>query len=441
MQQVSPDTQAILLLCGHFGRKGRDAVSPLSPKEYGRFARWLRDKQARPAGLLSDRADELLADVLTARLERGRIKTLLQRGTALALASEKWFRSGLWIISRSDESYPKRLKKRLGYGAPALLFGAGDMRLLEGGGLAIVGSRDASESVLEFTREVAVRCAKENIAVISGGARGVDSAAMQSASEAGGTVVGVLADGLLRASTHRTNRRGLLEGQLVLVSPYDPEAGFNAGNAMARNRHIYALADYGLVVQSDQGKGGTWAGATENLRERWVPLLVRESTEVPGNAELIERGGVRFAFNPRGSLRQYLDEVGQRVARLAVAADAEAAGPDMYTSEQRVHTVGSAFSEIGEAAELLSPVPNDGAGCDEQHDVNRLDTQDMFPEFSRRIQSLLASGPRSATEIQEAMGLEPVQARAWLKKAEQERLVMKTKRPVRFVLASEGRLF
>jgi predicted Rossmann fold nucleotide-binding protein DprA/Smf involved in DNA uptake len=440
MQQVSPDTQAILLLCGHFDGKGKAAVSPLSPKEYECFARWLRDKQARPADLLSDRADELLADVLAARLEGNRIKTLLRRGTALALASEKWLRSGLWVISRSDESYPKRLKKRLGYGAPALLFGAGDVRLLEGGGLAIVGSRHASESALEFTREVAARCAKEHIAVVSGGARGIDAAAMQSASEAGGVIVGVLADSLLRASTHRDSRQGLLGGQLVLTSPYHPEAGFNAGNAMARNRYIYALADYGLVVQSDQGKGGTWAGATENLRERWIPLLVRESTEVPGNAELIRCGGVRFAFDPdtHGSLCEYLSELVQQ-AEKPTATDADAAKPELFPSEEVVRSTEPVFPADGESKEPC--LPDEAEECETGNSAYQPDTLDMFLEFSRRIQSLLAAGPRTEKEIQETMGLEPIQAKAWLKKAEQEHVVVKTKRPVRFALAREGRLF
>jgi DNA processing protein len=56
-----------------------------------------------------------------------------------------------------------------------------------------------------------------------------------------------------------------MEGQLVLVSPYDPGAGFNVGNAMQRNKLIYALADAALVVNSDFEKGGTWTGAVEQL--------------------------------------------------------------------------------------------------------------------------------------------------------------------------------
>lgn len=47
----------------------------------------------------------------------------------------------------------------------------------------------------------------------------------------------------------------LAEGRLVLVSPYDPSTGFNVGNAMQRNKLIYALADASLVVSSDLDEG------------------------------------------------------------------------------------------------------------------------------------------------------------------------------------------
>jgi predicted Rossmann fold nucleotide-binding protein DprA/Smf involved in DNA uptake len=72
-----------------------------------------------------------------------------------------------------------------------------------------------------------------------------------------------------------------MESKLVLVSPYDPMAGFNVGNAMQRNKLIYALADAALVISSDYQKGGTWAGATEQLTKlRLVPVFVRSRGDI-----------------------------------------------------------------------------------------------------------------------------------------------------------------
>lgn len=98
---------------------------------------------------------------------------LLRRGTALALAMEKWRRSGLWILSRSDAAYPKRLKRKLGQAAPPLLYGAGNPSLLENGGVAIVGSRDVPQAGLEFAQELAHCCVGHGLGVVSGGAKGV----------------------------------------------------------------------------------------------------------------------------------------------------------------------------------------------------------------------------------------------------------------------------
>lgn len=391
VKEILSDTQAVLLLCGYFGKMAPGAAKPLATGEYGRLARWLVERQQRPSDLL-DMEDADLRTVVEAKLEPSRVRSLLKRGTALALATEKWLRSGLWILSRSDEEYPKHLKKRLGMDAPALLYGAGDPRLLLRGGLAIVGSRNASEAALEFTQEVAARCGVEGIAVVSGGARGIDSAAMQAAGEANGITIGVLADSLLAAIRNRQNRVGLESGKLVLLSPFYPEAGFNAGNAMARNRCIYALADQALVVQSDLNKGGTWAGATENLREGWVPLFVRSDPNAPGNAELIRKGARPFDYDIRAreSLRHWLD------GRPEHREPAELFEPKPAVGEQ-------AATYETPAAGNEPPVHEKSAQLD------------LYGEFLRRLVALVCDKPLSQKDIATSLGLETMQAKVWLK--------------------------
>jgi len=73
---------------------------------------------------------------------------------------------------------------------------------------------------------------------------------------------------------------------LVLLSPFNPEASFDAGNAMARNKYIYCLADAGIVVAADKENG-----ALENLKHGWVPLWVKEHPDPnSGNAALVQQG-------------------------------------------------------------------------------------------------------------------------------------------------------
>ena len=86
-------------------------------------------------------------------------------------------------------------------------------------------------------RNVAAKAAREGMQIVSGGARGVDQFAMLAALEAGGAVVGALADSLLRSATSGKAREAIQDGRLTLVSAFDPEAGFNVGNVRSLQGH------------------------------------------------------------------------------------------------------------------------------------------------------------------------------------------------------------
>jgi len=432
---LSPDTEAILLLCGRFGSERGDQASPLTQKEYEALTRWLLERKLRPADLLN--ADSsLLAELVQARLDHARVGALLGRGTALALAMERWIRSGLWILSRSDSTYPKRLKRKLGQSAPPLLYGAGDVSLLDIGGVAIVGSRDVSESGLSFTQDLAQACARDGIGVVSGGARGVDAAAMQACSEAGGTVIGILAADLLRSTVNRQNRQGIQSGQLVLISPFNPEAGFNAGNAMARNRYIYALADFAVVVDSAEGEGGTWAGAVENLRYEWTPLFVRDPGDRPGNRALIARGGriFTYSFETRESIKEYL------APNEAVAASATL---DLVSTEAPVEVEEPAIVESFEVPESLvdeTPTGDQLAPSPPESEPTDTAPLDLFPVFLQRLIVFLGSASRTDEEIRMALGLEKSQVKVWLAAAVSGGHVEKLKKPVTYFLPKQKSL-
>lgn len=310
LELLTPDTQAILLLCGNFGIESAQEGSPLTPSEYGDLAQWLVEKKLRPADLLESANESILNSYQSKskKVKPEQLKWLLNRGGAMALAVEKWVNRGLWIISRSDRQYPRRLKEKFKHTAPPILYGVGNPDLLNNGGLGVVGSRNAGVAELDFTCEIAAICADAGIQVISGGARGVDGTAMLKTTSLGGTVVGVLASDLLRNAVSKDYRDTLKNGSLVLISPVNPEAGFSVGNAMGRNRYIYALSDATLVVDS-ASNGGTWSGAIENLKQQWVPLLVRTGDAVSeGNKRLIEMGAHPITledFAPPKNIKQW----------------------------------------------------------------------------------------------------------------------------------------
>lgn len=298
-EALSPNAQAILLLTAPLlSGRGRKSPDLLSPGEYKKLARRLRELGRQPADLLAPGADELLGEC--ARLiDRARLEGLLARGFLLSQAVEHWQARAIWVVSRADPEYPQRLKARLREDSPAVLYGCGERRLLESGGLAVVGSRHVDDALIEYTERIGRLAAAAGRTLVSGGARGIDQAAMRGALEAGGRVAGVLADRLERVVMHREHRPFLLEGRLVLASPYDPQAGFNVGHAMQRNKSIYALADAALVVSAEEGKGGTWAGATEQLAKlRLVPIYVRSTGSSSRGLEALRERGARPWPNP-----------------------------------------------------------------------------------------------------------------------------------------------
>ena len=471
-EDLSADTEVVLLLCGRFGGEKQEAYQPLAPKEYGELAKWLKALALRPSDLLTDAGRVALSSVQEARLERQRVEFLLGRGTAMALALERWARGGLWVISRGDEAYPQRLKRRLKNAAPPLLYGAGDKALLDKGGLAIIGSRAASESALSFTRGLGARCANEGLAVVSGGARGVDAAAMQGATEAGGYCIGVLPSDLLKTSVNRQNRIGLQEGRLVLVSPFYPEAGFNAGNAMGRNRYIYTLADHALVINSALRSGGTWQGAIENLKHGWVPLYVRTPGEGAGNAALVAEGALPFTLTPDSTdtliglfgaqaVSQPLsgDETADAQQSLlapgagALAEAAPSESPPVSAQEElppqpgpealAVHPTAAtdllAGSFVEDPSRTTGPTIDESAAAEEPVPVGSGGIAlDMYADFSDKLESLLGGEALSEEEVATQLCLEKSQAKAWLKRAIGDGLVEKLKNPVRYALSRQS---
>lgn len=303
---LTENTKATIMLCAVFGE--RCSQKPLSIGEYSSLVRWLKAVEKTPADLLQK--ENIAVAAKASGINEQRLESLTGRGMQLGFAAEKWQRSGVWIISRSDADYPARYKKHLKHKAPPILFGVGDRALLKGGGLAIVGSRNVDKAGEDFTRDIAALCAKNEMPVVSGAARGVDLIAMASALDAGGITIGVLAHDLLKSSLQRNFRHAIANGNLILLSPHHPDARFSVGTVMARNKLIYAMADYGLIASSDYNKGGTWAGAVEELqREASLPVFARSGINTPlGNNKLLALGAIEWpALTDSNNLKQQLE--------------------------------------------------------------------------------------------------------------------------------------
>lgn len=288
MNDLNLNSQAIILLTAYFNR----GDNPLTINEYSKFASWLLEHNLRPSDLLEQNVRKVLESWSDIKVTQDRIMSLLARGNTMAISLQKWQNCGIWIITRADSEYPIRLKKRLGQKAPPILYGAGNKKILNTKGVAVIGSRDASADDLDFTFKLGEKLSQSGYSVISGAARGIDEASMLGSINTDGTTIGVVADSLMQKVLSKKYRDAIRNNNLVLISPYYPDAKFSAGNAMGRNKYIYILAESSIVIHSGL-KGGTWEGAKENLKNDWVNLFIKKSDDIhSGNNKLIEMGGL-----------------------------------------------------------------------------------------------------------------------------------------------------
>jgi predicted Rossmann fold nucleotide-binding protein DprA/Smf involved in DNA uptake len=436
---LSPNTQAILLLAALLldGQRSSTAEA-LTPGEYKRLARHLRELDRQPADLIGPDAAELMR-ACGAVVDEERLGRLLARGFQLSQAVERWQARAIWVTSRADEGYPQRLKARLKEDAPAILYGCGDLALANEGGLAVVGSRYVDDALLAYASNVGRLCAGAGRALISGGARGIDQAALLGSLESGGSAVGVLAEGLERAALDRQYRESLMDGRLVFVSPYDPGAGFNVGNAMQRNKLIYALADAALVVNAEVGKGGTWAGAKEQL-DKWrlVPLYVRSTgADSPGLAALRDGGALPWpdpAHPEDLAAALAVDPPAQAVPdreQLPLFAMEPRANPPYTVAEHPQGTPGIAPTPAPARQAANATVRESRSPVLSKEGESPADT--LFAPHERSFS--VPGHPVDQATVAAALGITPAQAKVWLERLVKEGAVEKCSRPIRYVAA------
>ena len=425
---LSPNTQAILLLTGYFNPSSLTNIKPLSVGEWSRFAGFLKNKSIDPSHLLEEDNLKLIDSFIDKTISIERISALLKRGTAMALALEKWSRANIWVISRADKEYPKRLKKKLAQNSPPVLYGCGNKTLLNKGGIGVVGSRNVSAEDLAYTQKLGINVANTGFSIVSGGAKGVDQAAMLSALEAEGTVLGILADSLLKACSNLQYRQHLINNNLVLITPFYPEAGFNAGNAMQRNKYIYCLSDAAVVVHSGNpnfsknGKGGgTWTGALENIKKGWIPLWVKQTQDTQaGNALIVQEGANWLTVD--------INQIDIEKLVQERNINGQPTVVDMFSSQQEMNTAVE-YNPKESLAEPVKPL---------SHLPQELETammsdmsETIYQFFLIKIKPLVSEG-KQIDELCELLNIHKSQLNVWLKQAVEEQVITKLNKPVRY---------
>jgi len=309
---LTNDAMAVIALTTRLGSRERPS---LTPKMWHELELALVDVGYQPVDLFDSHFDLSSVPGVDEALAQ-RVRDLTSDAASTTLEVAELSQKGIWTLTIADDGYPQTLVTRLGHNAPPVLFGVGDVELLARPGVGIVGSRNVSEAGADVAKEIAGQSATLELPVISGGAKGVDQLAMNEAFTAGSPVVGVLADSLIGRIRKPDVLQALDHGDICLVTQQAPSSGFTPAAAMSRNKIVYALSTVTVVVASDEGSGGTWAGAKEAImNDNGVVAIWRGDGEGPGNAAL-EQLGAR-PMERTSQLTEFLEQLPKPSEQLA----------------------------------------------------------------------------------------------------------------------------
>ena len=198
--------------------------------------------------------------------------------------------NGVRILAYTDADYPQILQNLSD--KPLVLYVKGELPQANYA-LAIVGSRRCTEYGVRAAACFAQAMTREGIPIISGGAKGIDTAAHEACLQAGGTTVAVLGCGLdIVYPPENAKLFARIAEQGALVTEYPPGVPPAAANFPARNRIIVGLSQAVLVAEAGKRSGAVITAniAADEGREVYcVPGNIFDGSSI-GCHELIRTG-------------------------------------------------------------------------------------------------------------------------------------------------------
>jgi DNA processing protein len=235
---------------------------------------------------------------------------------------------GIRVLPYTHPDYPPPLAEI--YDPPVVLFLRGELSAADAFSIGIVGSRRATA----YGRDVAERLARElaevGFTIVSGLARGVDTAAHAGALSAGGRTVGVLGCGVDIA--YPASNRGLIERMAkegAVLSEFAPGTTPDAWRFPARNRIISGLSKGVLIIESPENSGAM-------ITINYALEQGREVFAVPGNVETGLNAGCHRLLREGACLVEKAQDVLEAFGMAALKPKADAPAVDLSPDEQRL---------------------------------------------------------------------------------------------------------
>jgi predicted Rossmann fold nucleotide-binding protein DprA/Smf involved in DNA uptake len=288
------DAFATMLLVGCMAADKEELVKPLNPAEYYR----LRAGEATSGlGGLGALIGMDVSGIKKAfgidESEAYRICVLMNRVMPLSYALERFAEAGISIVTIDESNYPKRLLSRLGDKAPPMLYVCGELKLADGPCAAIAG--EAAGEAIDIIYELSARSSGEGVALAAGDEPGAGRAAEDAARQNNGKLILCMAGAMSERVYQAGVSEMIVERRALALSAAHPDSLYTYPRAIERNRCLYALANFAIIMKMRQEKGAAWEGARAALNCGWIEKVYAwEHPSSPAGRRLIERGAAAF---------------------------------------------------------------------------------------------------------------------------------------------------
>ena len=290
-------------------------------------------------------------DLAAAGLERRTADSLrrLRQRTSPEAVARRLAQLGIRALTLLDNEYPSNLRQIAD--APPVLFVRGRLLAEDSLAVALVGTRRATAYGRAVTERLARDLATAGVTVVSGLAKGVDTAAHVAALEAGGRTLAVLGNGLDQVYPPENGalaRRIAEDGRGALVSEFAPGVPPDAVNFPRRNRIISGLSR-GVVVVEAAERSGSLITAQYALEQG------REIFAVPGSPLDPRAKGANRLIKEGATLTESAEDILSVLAPMLGSGFQE---PDRPTTAARSDTMEAEADRIRAAVEeALGPAP------------------------------------------------------------------------------------
>jgi len=297
---------------------------------------------------------------------------------------EETLAKGYRVVPMTDPDYPVLLRQIPD--PPPYLYVHGRLEA-NSANIAVVGSRNATDYGISTTRRLSNDLARRGLVVVSGMARGIDTAAHRGAIDGGGTTFAVLGSGLERVypPENRPIFDKIAENGAV-ISEFSLKTGPDAFNFPARNRIISGMSLGAIIVEASKRSGSL-------ITARLAAEQGREVFAVPGSIRSFKSSGTHGLIKDGAKLVEHaqdvLDELAYVLPQLPECSKAESPdAPPLSTEERKVYEIMGPYpTHIDDLVRKLSMEPGKLASVLLNLELKGLVEQSPGKLFSMKVRS------------------------------------------------------